>query len=75
MSRGPAIPDATELTHGQYRGWNCVWCNIRLLRGAARAGRATGYLGVHDMSTDVYACPDCAKTHNPTSRPRKARKP
>ena len=57
------LPDATELTNGQYRGWNCVWCNQRLTRGAVPAGRATGYRGVHDMSTDVYACPDnCAPT-------------
>jgi hypothetical protein len=65
------LPDATELSNGQYRGWNCVWCDTRLLRDAVPAGRATGHLGVHDMSTDVYACPDCATTQ--TTRPRKAR--
>lgn len=66
MSHLPAIPDATDLAHGQYRGWNCVWCEARLIRGAVLAGRATGYLGAHDMSTDVYACADCAQTYGLT---------
>lgn len=70
----PAIPAATDLPHGVYRGWNCVWCETRLLRGAVRAGRATGFIGVHDMSTDVYACVDCANKYDLTGRPQKARK-
>ncbi|WP_247192271.1 hypothetical protein [Streptomyces scabiei] len=73
--RPPEIPDVTELTYGQYRGWDCVWCEARLIRGAVRAGRATGFLGAHDMSTDVYACADCADTYGLTSRPEKVRKP
>lgn len=76
MSQPPDIPAATDLPNGVYRGWNCVWCETRLLRGAVRAGRADGHLGVHDMSTDVYACGDCAETYGlPLARPQKVRKP
>ena len=75
MNQPPVIPDATALSYGQYRGWDCVWCETRLLRGAVRAGRAEGSLGSHDMSADVYACSDCADTHGLKSRPEKVRKP
>jgi hypothetical protein len=71
----PEIPDATDLPHGVYRGWNCVWCEARLLRGAVLAGRAKGFIGAHDMSTDVYACADCANKHGLAGRPQKVRKP
>ncbi len=73
VNQPPEIPDATDLTPGQYRGWNCVWCSTRLTRGAVRAGRATGFRGAHDMSTDVFACPDCAERFGLTDRPRKVR--
>lgn len=63
----PEIPDATDLPHGVYRGWNCVWCETRLLRGAILAGRAKGFIGAHDMSTDVYACADCAPEQTGTT--------
>lgn len=69
----PEIPAATDLPHGVYRGWNCVWCETRLLRGAVLAGRAKGFAGAHDMSTDVYACADCANQHGLTDRTGKAR--
>lgn len=74
MNRPPEIPDATDLPHGVYRGWNCVWCETRLIRGAVRAGRAVGHLGVRDMSTDVYACADCAAKYDlTTDQPQKVR--
>lgn len=59
MSR-PQLPDATGLTRAQHAGWACVWCAKPLKSGAVLAGRAEGHIGAHDMSVDVYACPDCA---------------
>jgi hypothetical protein len=73
MKQPPEIPAATDLPHGVYRGWNCVWCEARLLRGAVLAGRAKGKIGAHDMSTDVYACADCAEEYGVTDRTGKAR--
>ncbi|MFF6780587.1 hypothetical protein [Streptomyces sp. NPDC012510] len=66
-----SLPPATELTHGQYTGWNCVWCDTRLTTGAVSAGKARGSSGAHNLDTEVYACPDCATARNLDSRPRR----
>lgn len=58
----PPLPSALDLTRPQFDGWACVWCGIPLLgmEGVVSAGRATGMLGAHDLSVEVYACPACA---------------
>lgn len=58
---GRALPSALELSRPQFDGWACVWCGIPLMGmgGVVSAGRATGMLGVHDLSVEVYACPAC----------------
>ncbi|MDX2837958.1 hypothetical protein PV377_02890 [Streptomyces ipomoeae] len=62
MTSPRPLPAATDLTHGQYRGWNCVWCDVRLTTGAVSQGRAEGWSGAHDLSAEVWACPKCAFT-------------
>lgn len=62
------LPPATELSRAQHSGWACVFCHARLDKGAVSAGRAKGHIGAHDMSIEVYACPDCA--HTLTTRER-----
>lgn len=58
----PSLPSALDLTRAQFDGWACVWCGIPLMgmSGVVSAGRATGTLGSHDLSIEVYACPPCA---------------
>lgn len=58
MSR--RLPDATDLTRAQYSGWACVWCGIKLDKGAVSQGRVTGQAGAHRLDIEVYACPACA---------------
>ncbi|GGU69063.1 hypothetical protein [Streptomyces daghestanicus] len=52
------LPPAIELPRARYSGWACVWCGASLRHVlAVPAGRATGYVGAHDMSTEVSQCP------------------
>lgn len=64
------LPSALDLPRPQYEGWACVWCGIPLLgmEGTVSAGRATGMMGAHDMSVEVYACPGCATPETPADR-------
>lgn len=76
MTTLPAPPPTSELTYGQYQGFNCCWCNTRLTTGAIEAGVSRGGVGAHVHDNTVYACPDCAERLGLTaSRPRKVRKP
>jgi hypothetical protein len=54
------LPPAPDLTWAQYSGWACVFCRVRLSKGAVSAGRAEGSCGAHDLSVEVFACPSCA---------------
>lgn len=54
------LPSALDLTRAQFDGWACVWCSAPLKKGAVSEGRATGRVGSHDLSIEVYACPSCA---------------
>ncbi|MCZ9341358.1 hypothetical protein NGM37_26710 [Streptomyces sp. TRM76130] len=52
------LPSAVDLPRARYSGWACVHCGASLRRVlAVPAGRATGSMGAHDMSVDVYQCP------------------
>ncbi|MFJ4012241.1 hypothetical protein [Streptomyces sp. NPDC090026] len=51
------IPPAGQLTTEAYAGRACYACGQHLERGAVHVGRAIGWSGAHDLSTDVYACP------------------
>jgi hypothetical protein len=57
---GRPLPSALDLTRAQFDGWACVWCAAPLDKGAVSQGRAQGAIGDHDMSIEVYACPECA---------------
>jgi hypothetical protein len=60
MTWQPEPPPPTELTHGQYSGWNCVWCNASLKEGGASAGVSRGDVGACNLDTQVYDCgPRC----------------
>ncbi|MGW4547373.1 hypothetical protein ACWEN4_13445 [Streptomyces violaceorubidus] len=51
-------PAATALSWAQYAGWGCVLYGASLATtGGVSVGRAAGRSGVHDLSTEVYACP------------------
>ncbi|OXS35364.1 hypothetical protein CHR28_10170 [Streptomyces sp. XY006] len=63
----PTPPPVSDLTYGQYQGWNCCWCNARLTGGAVPAGIAQGASGAHDLSMQVYACRICV-SQSPRSR-------
>ncbi|UOB09050.1 hypothetical protein MQE23_08295 [Streptomyces sp. HP-A2021] len=68
MSR-PAPPPPTELTYGQYSGWNCCWCNASLQAGGVSAGVSQGGIGAHGLDVEVYECgPRCPE------RPRRTAK-
>jgi hypothetical protein len=54
-----SLPSVHTLTRAQYDGHACVWCGERLWTGAVSAGIARGHIGAHDLSIEVYACPDC----------------
>ncbi|GAA3368792.1 hypothetical protein GCM10020367_08580 [Streptomyces sannanensis] len=45
MTAARTIPAAEDLMFGQAKGWNCVWCNVRLDRGAVSVGWACGREG------------------------------
>ncbi|MDX2759156.1 hypothetical protein PV729_45060 [Streptomyces europaeiscabiei] len=60
MTTLPSPPPTSELTYGQYQGWNCCWCGVRLTTGAVEAGVSRGGVGAHVHDNRVYACPDCA---------------
>ncbi|MEV6589352.1 hypothetical protein [Streptomyces acidicola] len=60
MTAPPKPPSVHELSYGQCAGWNCVWCGTKLTIGAVSAGIAEGYSGAHDLSVEVFACPDHA---------------
>lgn len=62
---GAEPPSVFTLTYGQSAGWNCVWCRTPLTTGAVSAGIAHGHMGAHDLSTEVYACPNCANGPTP----------
>lgn len=53
------LPAATDITYGQYCGWNCVRCGERLTTGAVSAGIARGASGAHVLDVEVYVCPSC----------------
>ncbi|WP_432067364.1 hypothetical protein [Streptomyces sp. C10-9-1] len=55
--RTTPVPDARDLTGEAYAGRACYACGRHLEHGGVPAGRAKGMDGVHDLSTDVYACP------------------
>jgi hypothetical protein len=69
MNSAPRLPSILDITFGQSAGWNCVWCSAVLTTGAVSAGRAEGGTGDHDLSIEVYACPDCADGHGPAQNP------
>ncbi|MFG3110516.1 hypothetical protein [Streptomyces tendae] len=53
-----SLPAATALSWAQYAGWACVLCGASLATtGGVSVGRAEGRSGVHDLSTEVFACP------------------
>jgi hypothetical protein len=63
-----APPPVTELTYGQYQGWNCCWCRARLTNGGVSAGVSRGEAGTYVLDIEVYACgPKCPR------RPRGAK--
>lgn len=66
MSRPPEPPPARGLTWAQASGWACCFCGKAIWRAAVSLGRAQGRSGAHDLSVEVWACPDCARTDNPT---------
>lgn len=53
------LPSAHALTRGQRDGTHCVWCGRQLGEHSVSAGIARGYLGAHDRSISVWACPTC----------------
>lgn len=75
MSHLPKPPPVAGLTRAQYSGWACCLCGKKLWSGAVSLGRAQGRMGAHDLSVEVWACPDCATTPEPASgRPPKKRR-
>ncbi|GAA3378774.1 hypothetical protein GCM10020367_59650 [Streptomyces sannanensis] len=61
MTAARTIPAAEDLTYGQAKGWNCVWCGCRLDKGAVSVGWACGREGDLDLDCEVFACPACGK--------------
>jgi hypothetical protein len=59
-----APPPAAELTYEQYAGRACVWCGVRLTKGAVSAGIARGQLGAVCLDIEVWACPQHANGPN-----------
>lgn len=59
MTRQP--PPVTSLSRAQISGWACCFCGRDIWAGAVSAGIARGQSGAHDLSVEVYACPDCAR--------------
>ena len=66
MSHLPEPPPVIGLTWAQSSGWACCLCGRAIWRGAVSLGRAQGRMGAHDLSVEVWACSDCARTRNPT---------
>ena len=58
-------PPVTQLTHGQYSGWNCVWCNASLRGGGTSVGISRGASGAHCLDVEVYACQPCFVLRRP----------
>jgi hypothetical protein len=75
MTALPTPPPTSELTYGQYQGFNCCWCNTVLTTGAVEAGVSRGGVGAHVHDNLVYACRDCVAARRQPTRPAKARKP
>lgn len=75
MTDLPTPPPTSELTYGQYQGFNCCWCNTKLTTGAVEAGVSRGGVGAHVHDNRVYACRDCATARRQPTRPAKVRKP
>jgi hypothetical protein len=70
MTGMPEPPPPTELTYGQYQGWNCCWCGTSLKDGGVEAGVSRGEAGTYVLDIEVYACEPCAAsrgTLSPTS--------
>lgn len=61
------LPAAEDLTYGQAKGWNCIWCGQRLTSGAVSAGRISEQRA--GLSFEVYACPDCGRDGQSRRRP------
>jgi hypothetical protein len=59
------LPPVEQLSSGQYRGLNCVWCAVKLTTGAVSAGTARGQSGAHILDTEVWSCPNCASAPAP----------
>ncbi|MEU0659650.1 hypothetical protein [Streptomyces lavendulocolor] len=57
--RARSIPPPEELTFGQYKGWNCVWCGGAIEHGGRLVGITRGTNGAHDLDSEVYAGPCC----------------
>ncbi|WP_175410106.1 hypothetical protein [Streptomyces sp. TRM64462] len=55
------LPATTAgLSWDVYAGRACVWCEELLMApGAEPVGRIVDRLGVHDLSTTVWACARC----------------
>jgi hypothetical protein len=58
MSARAELPPVEQLSSGQFRGLNCVWCKVTLTTGAVSAGIARGQSGAHILDPEVDACPD-----------------
>ena len=69
MTTLPSPPPTSELTYGQYQGFNCCWCNTVLTTGAVDAGVSRGGVGAHVHDNRVYACPTCAYINGLTQTP------
>jgi hypothetical protein len=70
MTCRPTPPPVAELTHGQYSGWNCCWCNTSLKAGGVSAGISRGEAGSYVLDMEVYACgPRCPKRRRSTKTP------
>ncbi|MFI5755603.1 hypothetical protein [Streptomyces sp. NPDC051569] len=52
------IPPVGELDSEQYAGRACYACGTSLWRGAEYGGWARGFAGVHNLDTEVWACPN-----------------
>lgn len=60
-------PPVTCLTYAQKAGRACCFCGEDVWTGAVSAGIARGQDGAHDLSVEVFACPDCAKGRTSTT--------
>ncbi|MGJ5826086.1 hypothetical protein [Streptomyces ossamyceticus] len=69
MSARIELPPVEQLSSGQFRGLNCVWCGVKLTTGAVSAGIARGRSGAHILDTEVWSCPNCVSVPVPDREP------